>query len=78
MTAWTLTERPTRIIPHVFGRERPIVIDNIDRLKKVTNGNALADGVTHSDVLSLTRNSNSSMRSATWCVPVFLHLSAHR
>ncbi|KAJ8495164.1 hypothetical protein ONZ51_g1849 [Trametes cubensis] len=29
-----LTGRYYSIIPHVFGRERPIVIDNIDRLKK--------------------------------------------
>ncbi|KAI0770930.1 poly polymerase catalytic domain-containing protein [Trametes elegans] len=29
-----LTGRYYSIIPHVFGRDRPIVIDNIDRLKK--------------------------------------------
>lgn len=26
----------SRIIPHVFGRDRPVVIDTIDRLKKVS------------------------------------------
>lgn len=66
----------SRIIPHVFGRDRPIVIDTIDRLKKVTVHHTLTDSPALTN--NSRRNWNSWTRSATWYVPLapILHGSA--